>query len=182
MPPRRPPGPATSRPAPPSAPPSAAQVRGGLAVGGERKSSALLQLLTVSPASAFQVSAMISSPASSQVGAGLSWGQGYFWRELVPQQGWSAPAQPSHAAVHRGGPSPLDELRGHKALVKLRSRQGETSGSCTRNISGRLLPSRAGCSTTWPRPTRGAGADSGPVSCECPPAHVLWRGCECEYE
>ena len=55
---------------------------------------------------------------------GLSWGQSYFWRELVPQQGWSAPAQPSPPLLSTEvAPAPLDELRGHKALVKLRSRQ-----------------------------------------------------------
>lgn len=42
----------------------------------------------------------------------------------MPQQGWSAPAQPSLPLLSTEvAPAPLDELRGHKALVKLRSRQ-----------------------------------------------------------
>lgn len=98
--PRRPPGPATS--------PTSSSISSSISSPGKGRpggrwrdgdSSALLQLLTASPACAFQVSAMILSPASSQVGGGPVLGQGYFCREPVLRQGWSAPAQPSPACL-----------------------------------------------------------------------------------
>lgn len=59
---------------------------------------------------------MISSPASSQVGGGVPGGGGLPCRFPHPPPTFALP-------LPEVAPTPLDELRGHKALVKLRSRQ-----------------------------------------------------------
>ena len=53
---------------------------------------------------------------------GLSWGQGSFWKELCSRRGGLPQPTPPLLSTEVA-PAPLDELRGHKALVKLRSRQ-----------------------------------------------------------
>lgn len=82
-----------------------------------------------------QVSGMISLPVSCQVGPWLvvvGGGGGYPRREpvlgrSVPRRqdhSWGCGCQPAFALLlTEVAVAPLDELRGHKALVKLRSRQ-----------------------------------------------------------
>lgn len=78
---------------------------------------------------------MISLPVFSQVGVGPPGEQGYpgggarcgaglpgRWAGLL--RSWPAPAQPAFALLRAEVPiAPLEELRGHKTLVKLQSRQ-----------------------------------------------------------
>lgn len=54
---------------------------------------------------------------------GLFWGGAGGQRGWVPLQGRPGPAQPAFLLLTEVAVAPLEELRGHKALVKLRSRQ-----------------------------------------------------------
>lgn len=61
---------------------------------------------------------MTSSPASSQVGAGPGPGRGFPGAGLPGPPTSSPPLWPAEVT-----PTPLEELRAHKALAKLRGRQ-----------------------------------------------------------
>ena len=172
--PRRPPGPATS--------PTSSSISSSISSpgkgwpGGRRRegnSSVLLQLLTASPASAFQVSVMISSPASSQVGGGPVLGAGLLLEGTVLPQGWSAPAHPAFA-VHRGGPGPAGRAprpqgpgeAPEPARARLPGAVQETSaeGRCPHAPVAR-------------QPGSGPRGKQVPTAAQCPvsapPAHVL---------